>query len=303
MRLSEPLTQNRASWGLARISHRNRLDFGTFNKYIFAANAGEDVNAYILDTGINIRHHDFEGRASWGTTTTGDKDDDLDGLGTHSAAIVAGREYGVAKKATVTAVKVLSSGAVGQLSDVVKGLNWVTDDHTKKINVAGTGGSSFKGSVAVLGTQIEGGDPQSAFAKAVTAAAGAGIHIAVSTGNDNNDACDDVNGIISDVLLAGVATIADERAYFSSYGRCVDLFAPGLNIQSAWSGSNGAVNTLSGGSAAAAHVAGTLAYFLSLQSDASTARNMTPEKLRTDLVNVATKDVLSNIPSETVNVS
>jgi len=93
--VSEPVTQFGAPWDLARISHRERLDFKSFNKYLYAGDAGKDVNVYIIDAGINIGHGDFEGRASWGTTSTS-KDEDLDGSGTHIAGIIAGKKYGIA---------------------------------------------------------------------------------------------------------------------------------------------------------------------------------------------------------------
>ncbi|MCJ1244010.1 serine protease [Trapelia coarctata] len=293
-----PLTQNGATWGLARISHRERLGFSTFTKYLYAADAGKDVNVYLLDTGINIDHRDFEGRASWGTTTTDDNDDDMDGRGTHTAALIAGAKFGIAKRASVTAVKVLNSGEVGELSNIIKGFNWVVDDHKRKSSST----ASFKGSVAVFGAGILGGDPQSTFAMAVNATISAGIHFAIAAGNDNHDACDAVNGLPKDAIVVGASTLGDERAYFSSFGRCLDLFAPGLNINSAWSGSTSAINTLSGTSTAAAHVAGTLAYLLSLQPDARTARAMSPAALRSDLVNIATYNVLASIPEYTPNL-
>jgi len=241
-----PVTQNGAAWGLARISHRSKLDFSSFTRYLYTGDAGKDVNVYVLDTDININHQDFEGRATWGMTTTNDKDDGLDGLGTYSAALVAGAKYGVAKKATVTAVKVLNSGDVGQLSDIVKGLNWAADDHIKKPKVASSGGStaSFKGSVAIFTAGILGGGPESAFAMALNATISAGIYFANAAGNDNRDACNTVNGSNENAVVLGASTLADERAYFSSYGECVDLFAPGVNILSASSGSSSARATL-----------------------------------------------------------
>ena len=114
--LEEPVVENSAPWGLARISHREALGFGTFNKYIHQARGGEGVDAYVIDTGTNIEHVDFEGRATWGKTIPrGDVDEDGNGHGTHCSGTIAGKKYGVAKKANVYAVKVLRSNGSGTM--------------------------------------------------------------------------------------------------------------------------------------------------------------------------------------------
>src|SRR5690554_8085917 len=103
-------TQTRAPWGLARISHRKGLTLGTFNKYEHNPNGGEDISVFVIDTGININHKEFEGRAVWGATIPdGDPDSDDNGHGTHCAGTIGSRAYGVSKKAKVVAVKVLRS--------------------------------------------------------------------------------------------------------------------------------------------------------------------------------------------------
>jgi cerevisin len=110
-------------WGLARISHRPELHFSTFTKYVYNPSGGEGVTAYVIDTGINIDHVEFEGRARWGKTIPkNDVDKDGNGHGTHCAGTVASRKYGVAKAAEVVAVKVLGSNGSGQMSDVVAGV-------------------------------------------------------------------------------------------------------------------------------------------------------------------------------------
>lgn len=106
-------TEKAAPWGLARISHRDTLGFSTFNKYLYASEGGEGVDAYVIDTGTNIEHVDFEGRAKWGKTVpSGDADIDGNGHGTHCSGTIAGKKYGVAKKANVYAVKVLDRKSV-----------------------------------------------------------------------------------------------------------------------------------------------------------------------------------------------
>ncbi|KAF8457490.1 peptidase S8/S53 domain-containing protein [Terfezia claveryi] len=316
--LKEPVVENSAPWGLARISHRDALGFGTFNKYVHQANGGEGVDAYVVDTGTNYDHIDFEGRASWGKTIPrGDVDEDGNGHGTHCSGTIAGKKYGVAKKAHIIAVKVLRSNGSGTMSDVVKGVEWAAIAHTKTVAKKD---KNFKGSVANMSL---GGGKSQTLDLTVNAAvrvsylalflvtqancpSQAGLHFAVAAGNDNSDACDYSPAAAADAVTVGASTLADERAYFSNYGKCVDIFAPGLNIQSTWIGSEYAVKTISGTSMASPHVAGLLAYFLSLQPDSDSeyaVEPLTPKELKRNLIAIASPDKLSSIPEDTCNVS
>ncbi|KAK9460288.1 peptidase S8/S53 domain-containing protein [Lipomyces oligophaga] len=293
-------TENNAPWGLARISHRPALNFGSFNKYIFDSEGGAGVTAYVIDTGTNIEHVDFEGRAVWGKTIpAGDVDQDGNGHGTHCSGTVAGKKYGVAKKATVVAVKVLKSNGSGTMSDVIKGVEFAAESHVKE---AQEGKKGFKGSVANMSL---GGGKSPALDMAVNAAVDVGIHFAVAAGNDNADACSSSPAAAVKPITVGASTIGDERAYFSNYGKCTDIFAPGLNIQSTWTGSPYAVNTISGTSMASPHVCGILAYFLSLYPESSSefaSAALTPAKLKANLLAYASPDLLSSIPEDTPNL-
>ncbi|KAK2733346.1 serine protease [Onygenales sp. PD_40] len=301
----EPTTEHNAPWGLARISHRDSLSFGTFNKYLYSSDGGEGVDVYVIDTGTNIDHVDFEGRASWGKTIPmGDEDVDGNGHGTHCSGTVAGKKFGVAKKANVYAVKVLKSNGSGTMSDVVKGVEWAAGAHTKKVESAkaGKGKKGFKGSAANMSL---GGGKSVTLDLAVNAAVDAGIHFAVAAGNDNADSCNYSPAAAEKAVTVGASTLADERAYFSNYGPCNDIFAPGLNILSTWIGSKYAVNTISGTSMASPHIAGLLAYFLSLQPSQESAfavAPITPEKLKSNLIDIATRGVLTDVPEDTDNI-
>ncbi|KAL8277406.1 hypothetical protein RQP46_010246 [Phenoliferia psychrophenolica] len=251
-----------APWGLARISHRDPLSFGTFNRYEFDGQGGEGVDAYVIDTGVNIGHADLAGRASWGKTIPKDPDQDLNGHGSHVAGTIAGTKYGVAKQAHIIAVKVLGAGGSGTMSDVVAGVAWAADAAYSKAQAAkATKDSKHKGSVANMSL---GGGKSPALDSAVDAAVEDGLHFAVAAGNDNKDACSYSPAASPLAITVGASTIADERAYFSNHGPCVDVFAPGLNILSIWNTGNQSLNTISGTSMASPHVAGLAAYFLSL---------------------------------------
>jgi len=260
--------QKGAPWGLARISHRPKLTFGTFTKYEYAVDGVEGVDVYVIDTGINVKHVEFDGdRAQWGyTVPKNDVDEDGNGHGSHCAGTIAGATYGVAKKANVIAVKVLGSNGSGSMSDVIAGVDWASKQAQAKAaaadrEFAATGKSSHKGSVANMSL---GGGKSPALDRAVNNAVDKGLHFAVAAGNDNKDACDYSPAAAEKAVTVGASTIADERAYFSNFGKCVDVFGPGLNILSIYKGSPYATATLSGTSMASPHVAGLLAYLLSI---------------------------------------
>ncbi|CAE7063169.1 unnamed protein product [Rhizoctonia solani] len=265
-------TQRGAPWGLARISHRNKLGFSTFNQYIYDNDGGEGVDVYVIDTGINVHHEEFQGRAHWGhTVPQNDVDEDGNGHGTHCAGTIASRKYGVAKKANVHAVKVLGSNGSGSMADVVAGVTWASKQAQSKAIEAikefrATGKTSHKGSVANMSL---GGGKSPALDRAVNNAVKNGMHFAVAAGNDNKDACNYSPAAAELAVTVGASTLGDERAYFSNHGKCVDVFAPGLNILSTWIGSESATNVISGTSMASPHTAGLLAYLLSIQGSAT----------------------------------
>lgn len=298
-------TETNAPWGLARISHRKGLTLGTFSKYIYSDDGGEGVDVYVIDTGTNIEHVDFEGRASWGITIPRrDEDVDGNGHGTHCSGTIAGKKFGVAKKAKIYAVKVLRSNGSGTMSDVIKGIEWTVTRHLDQVKAARDGSKKgFKGSTANMSL---GGGKTIALNLAVNAAVDSGIHFAVAAGNDNSDSCNYSPAAAEKAVTVGASTLADERAYFSNYGTCNDIFAPGLNILSAWTGSKYATNTISGTSMASPHIAGLLAYFLSLQPGQDSAyavADITPKQLKKTLISVGTTDALVGCPSDTNNVS
>jgi len=302
--LDDASIEKNAPWGLARISHRDSLSFGTFNKYLYASEGGEGVDVYVIDTGTNTEHVDFEGRASWGKTIpSGDADEDGNGHGTHCSGTVAGKKYGVAKKAHVKAVKVLRSNGSGSMSDVVKGVEYAAESHADQVSIAKKGKrKGFKGSAANMSL---GGGKSSLLDQAVNAAVDAGIHFAVAAGNDNADSCNYSPAAAEKAVTVGASTLADERAYFSNYGKCNDIFAPGLNIESTWIGSKYAINRISGTSMASPHIAGLLAYLLSLQPSKDSAyavADITPKKLKANLISVATVGALTDVPSNTANI-
>ncbi|CAD6924620.1 unnamed protein product [Tilletia controversa] len=254
-------------WGLARISHRKPLGFGTFKQYLFDKQAGEGVTAYIIDTGINTAHNEFEGRARWGKTLASDGiDSDGNGHGTHCAGTIGSRAYGVAKKADLVAVKVLGSGGSGSMADVTQGVLWAAQnaaDLSAKYLAEphSAEAQKHKGFVASMSL---GGGRSLALNQAVDSAVESGLHFTVAAGNENADACNVSPAGAKYPVTVGASTVSDERAYFSNKGKCVDVFAPGFQIKSTWNTGPDSTNTISGTSMATPHVAGLVAYLLSI---------------------------------------
>lgn len=288
-----------APWGLARVSHREELGFGTFNQYFYDTEGGEGVTAYIIDTGINIKHVEFEGRARWGKTMPqGDTDTDGNGHGTHCAGTVASKKYGVAKKAELVAVKVLGSGGSGSMSDVTGGVLWAVSDAKSlskefALNPTSLKAKKHKGFVANMSL---GGGKSPALDQAVNGAVASGMHFGVAAGNENQDACNTSPAGASNPVTVGASTIQDERAYFSNKGKCVDIFGPGLNILSTWNTGNNSVNTISGTSMASPHVVGLLAYLLSIYGteEFATIQGAIPMGLQTLSTSTSFGQTLSN---------
>ncbi|KAI7861374.1 serine protease [Spinellus fusiger] len=293
IRVSTMELQRGAPWGLARISHQDALSLRTFNQYAYSSEAGKDVTVYVVDTGIHTGHADFEGRAVWGQTLpTKEEDVDGNGHGTHCAGTIAGKKYGVAKKARLVAVKVLRSNGSGSMMDVIAGVDWATQQHLQEKAMAEKTGRVFKGSVANMSL---GGGKSNALDMAVNGAVEAGMVFVVAAGNDNRDACGSSPASAELAIAVGASTIEDERAYFSNYGSCVDVFAPGMNILSAWKGGDYATKMISGTSMASPHVAGLAAYLLS-------KANTTAKEIKDQIIEMSIADVLSSLPSKTPNL-
>ncbi|KAF9942849.1 hypothetical protein BGZ67_009943 [Mortierella alpina] len=238
------------SWGLPRVSQR---DLDNNADYLYNDAAGEGVTAYVVDTGVYVDHNEFEGRATWGANfISGSEDTDENGHGTHVAGTIGGATYGVAKKVSIVGVKVLDAGGSGSTSGVVAGMDWVA-----KNAVAGK---------SVVNMSLGGGK-----SKALDAAAGrlyaANIPLIVAAGNSaSTDACNGSPSGAANTYTVAASDKFDKTAYFTSYGKCVEIFGPGVDITSSWIGGADETNTISGTSMATPHVVGVAALYLSFNS-------------------------------------
>ncbi|MDT7687616.1 MAG: hypothetical protein QOJ70_1065 [Acidobacteriota bacterium] len=268
-------TQSGATWGLDRIDQRALPLSGTYT-YNWT---GSGVRAYIIDTGIRTTHTQFGGRASAVFDAFGGNGQDCNGHGTHVAGTVGGSTYGVAKSVMLRAVRVLDCSGSGSTSGVISGVDWVTANHI---------------SPAVANMSL-GGGASSALDTAVNNSINSGVTYSIAAGNSNVDACTSSPARVAAAITVGSTTSTDARSSFSNFGTCVDIFAPGSSITSAWDTSDTATNTISGTSMATPHVTGATALYLQAFPGSS------PATIRNALVNNSTTGRITNVGTGSPN--
>ena len=286
-KLSCPNTQNEPlSWGQKRTTTSSPAD--VLAAFAHDNNWGSGVDAYVVDTGVRCSHSEFTGRCIWGTNTAGGSNTDVNGHGTHCAGTVAGSTYGLAKSATIIAVKVLGDNGSGSTAGIIAGVQWVATN------------AKSRGKPSVANMSL-GGGYSAASNNAVNAAVREGISFAVAAGNDNRDACSYSPASASDCVTVGSTALEsqgntpiDGRSSFSNYGTCVDIFAPGSAIIAAYSTSDTAFATLSGTSMASPHVAGAMAILL-------TEGNASPASIKSALDGSAANGLVRNVGNGSPN--
>lgn len=274
--------QDNATWGLDRVDQRELpLDASyTFNS------DGSGVESYIIDTGIRYTHEDFQGRVAtdyyFDAFDDGQNGDDCNGHGTHVAGTVGGATYGVAKNTNLVAVRVLDCNGSGTFSGVIAGMDWVAQ------NASGP---------SVANMSLGGGSSQSVD-DAVQRMYEAGVPVIVAAGNGDRigreqDACGSSPAGAPSAYTIGATSDNDSKTSWSNYGDCVNMFAPGASITSAWYTSNTSTNTISGTSMASPHVAGIAALYLQGNTTA------TAQQVYDAITEFSTKNIVTN--SRTTN--
>lgn len=272
-------TQFNAPWNLDRIDQR---DLPLSTTYNYNAN-GAGVAAYIIDSGINRGHAEFGGlggRAVVGADFVGGNGTDCNGHGTHVAGTVGGSTYGVAKGVLIVAVRVFGCSGTSANSTIIAGIDWVRANH---------------GARSVANMSL-GGGANPATDDAVRSLIASGVTCVIAAGNDNADANNTSPARVRQAITVGATDINDSRASFSNFGTAVDIFAPGVNVTSAWW--DGGYNTISGTSMAAPHVTGVVAQYLQLNSTFSMP---TPKTIQDALVSSASWNKVSNRGSGSPN--
>ncbi|MCA1634771.1 MAG: S8 family peptidase [Acidobacteria bacterium] len=267
--------QSGPPWGLDRIDQRDRPLSGTYT-YNWT---GSGVRAYVIDTGIRTTHTQFGSRASNVFDAFGGTGADCNGHGTHVSGTIGGSTYGVAKSALLRGVRVLNCSGSGSTSGVIAGVDWVRQNFIAP---------------AVANMSL-GGGASSALDTAVNNLHNAGVTIVVAAGNENQNACNVSPARAANAFTVGSTTSTDARSSFSNFGTCVDIFAPGSSILSAWYTSTTATATLSGTSMASPHVAGVAALYKQANGSAS------PATIRNAIVNNSTTNRISNVGTGSPN--
>ncbi len=269
-------TQSNPDWGLDRIDQKN-LPLDSAYSY---SQTGSGTTAYIVDTGILSTHQQFSGWVLSGYTAISDGNgtSDCHGHGTHVAGTVGGSTYGVAKNVSLVPIRILGCDGSGASSNVIAGLDWILKNGKKP---------------AVVNMSL-GGEANASLDSAVENLFNNGYVMVVAAGNSNTDACSTSPARVSKAITVAATDSTDTRASYSNYGSCVDIFAPGSQINSSWIGSNTATKVLNGTSMATPHVVGVVAEML--QSTPTT----TPQTISTNLLNQASSNVVKN-PSGSPN--
>ncbi|AXX54225.1 S8 family peptidase [Acinetobacter baumannii] len=269
-------TQSNPDWGLDRIDQK-ALPLNSAYSYL---QTGSGTTAYIVDTGILSSHQEFSGRVLSGYTAISDGNGttDCNGHGTHVAGTVGGTTYGVAKNVNLVPIQILGCDGSGASSNVIAGLDWILKNGKKP---------------AVVNMSL-GGATSSSLDSAVENLFNNGYVMVVAAGNSNTDACSSSPARVSKAITVAATDNTDTRASYSNYGSCVDIFAPGSQINSSWIGSNTATKILNGTSMATPHVAGVVAEMLQSTPTAS------PQTISTNLLNQASSNVVKN-PSGSPN--
>lgn len=278
---------NLPAWGIDRIDQRAL----PLNDSFTTRYTGKGVTVYVIDSGINFNHQEYKGRVVHGVDVIdGGRADDCDGHGSHVAGTIGGTRTGVAKDVKLVAVRVLDCDGNGDSDGVISALDWVINNH--------------RGGPAVLNMSLD-GVGNSATDDAVNAAVADGITAAVAAGNDaggllgdllgNSNACNHSPAGARSALTVAATDRKDQRADYSNFGSCVDLFAPGNGIVSAWKGASNQYAIASGTSMASPHVAGAAALILQRYPNAS------PAEINQRLLDQTTRDVVSDARNGTPN--
>ncbi|XP_030855043.1 uncharacterized protein LOC115929620 [Strongylocentrotus purpuratus] len=229
----EIITADAVEWGLDRIDQRDLPLNGEMN----IAGTGAGAHVYVIDSGIYTDHEDFGSRASVAADFIGGDGQDCNGHGTHCAGTAVGNTYGIAKQASVYALRTLDCSGSGYKSDSIAALDWVSANGQKP----GVVSMSLGGSVSTSQNT------------AVKNCRNAGYVVVVSAGNDDGDACDKSPASAAEAITVGATTSSDQRSSFSNYGTCVDIFAPGSSIKSCGISSKTSTSTKSGTSMSCPH--------------------------------------------------
>lgn len=279
-------------WNLDRISKRH-LPLNDNYPYSESGscfrNSNITINTYIVDTGIDETHPEFESRAKFLENFTGDNEDfDGNNHGTHCAGSIGSKTYGVCKDSHLFGVKVLDASGAGSTSGVLAGMNYVYNLHQKQ--------SKENPNIRSIISMSLGGGYSKAMNKVVEnmVTRSDTFYIVVASGNENQDACNTSPASALGILTVNAMDKYDNRAYFSNYGKCTDIYMPGVDIQSTIPGGKTAV--YSGTSMSTPNLVGVLNHYLDMYP------NLNMKAIKEKIFEDATKDTITGNPDRTNNL-
>jgi subtilisin family serine protease len=271
----------RPQWALDRVDQHGAV----LDDHYHCDRAGRGVSVYVFDSGINSAHEDLTGRTDPGFNVVLDDNEteDCSGHGTHSASLIGGTSYGIAKEARLIPVRVLNCrNAQSSSATLYPAIDWIIEHHQP-------------GVPAVVNLSV--GMPKSeAFNEAVRRLIADGLVVVAAAGNQNRDACSYSPASESSAIVVGATDRAELRAWYSNYGSCVDLFAPRSDVVAAWFGAPNTYRSSSGTSNAAPIVSGIVALMLEAEPA------LTQVEVEQRLISNATRDALSNIGANSPNL-
>ncbi|OLY81881.1 Alkaline protease 2 [Smittium mucronatum] len=257
--------------------------------YFYNEPNGKNVTIYVIDSGINIIHTDFTGRLRAGLNIVeSEENTDLFHHGTHVAGIISGTSFGVSKSANLVSVKIFNKQGAPLPGSFLQSLDWIAKDYTQLVQSGGP-------KQAVVNLSLGSKGQSSAYDSAINALVDMGMIVVVSAGNDAADACQFTPASNKNVITVGATDADDKIAYFSNYGKCIDIFAPGVDIVSADYASEDGSRVLSGTSMAAPHITGLVAYFV------SEFPNLTPAQTKTIIKSLSRKNQIKGDLKESPN--
>jgi len=258
-------------WHLGRITNRN-LPLGEKFPYDKChTNTDIDIHTYVIDTGIDIHHPEFEGRATWLANFVDSDDTDCQSHGTHCAGLIGSKTYGVCKDAKLFAVKVLDCQGSGSTSSVISGIAYAFKRHLQQdkkvrsiVSMSLGGGFSYALNKAVLATTKDNH-----------------FYFAAAAGNENADACKTSPASVKEIFTVMASDRNDNRAWFSNWGKCADIYSPGVDIISTIP--NGKTASYSGTSMACPALVGVLNHYI--DQNPELAMRELKEKVLSDATN------------------
>jgi hypothetical protein len=275
-------------WHLGRITNRNLPLGETFPYDKCNTNKDIDVHTYVIDTGIDINHPEFGGRATWLANFADSDDTDCQSHGTHCAGLIGSKTYGVCKDAKLFAVKVLDCGGSGSTSSVISGINYAFRRHLEQDKIS-------NGKVRSIVSMSLGGGFSYALNKAVLATTkDHHFYFAAAAGNENSDACKTSPASVKEIFTVMASDRDDNRAWFSNWGKCADIYSPGVDITSTIP--DGKTAVYSGTSMACPALVGVLVHYINMYPE------LAMKELKQRVLSDATKDHIIGDKKRTSNL-